>query len=246
MRSSIRVRPEQAVDISVQAGSGDTLPAEMLDVSAGGLALRIAAVLPIGAEVDLHLQLDNGGEIGVRAVVRYRIGEAAGQRYGLEFLDPPEVEGGNAFHEVFEHRTWLRAPADPADPVEVDCENADGLRIPGLLFDISARGIGLLTDADGHSFEVGQRVRLAFNLPDALFLDLDAEVRAVRGEGGKTRYALAFDSETTAGFQDQLRPILHYFQALQQRAAGPQGTAEGDGSVRGVELERDLAPHLPL
>jgi PilZ domain len=168
---------------------GKTYEATVLDISRGGARLSCSKKLPVGSKVFLRLKDRTKGRAPVKAVVRWRGGEAPFEM-GLEFRDSTSKlsrrwvrklfpDQGAAWTAGHQQRSEVRAQ------VSLPVVSANGF-IEGTTLDISQGGA---------CFELDQKledtVGLFFCLPWSL-LEVRANVLRAESRGSKWVHSVRF------------------------------------------------------
>ena len=166
-----------------------------------------APQLPIAEEVQIELT-GNDASLKVKARVVFQ-GERDHQieyRFRLGPKDAPRLA------RLFRRRTAFRATPDPRQPINVGVMTDEQLRFDAAMFDISAKGLSLLVNADDETkLFRSKHLRLTFHLPNqARLSEVFAVVRQRSLEGSVIRYGLQLDPRATEDFALQIERITRY------------------------------------
>jgi hypothetical protein len=144
-------KPTLGVKVVLQ--TGEVLPGELLDVSAGGAAVRfntdLTAALKVGSSCELRFTSLTKGNIKVQAVVRSCPRADAPNRFGFQIPDQADLfrQLDESFYKYFNRRRWARA--QPALDRHVIAEVAIGETSTELdVFDLSREGVSFMVPAD--------------------------------------------------------------------------------------------------
>jgi hypothetical protein len=126
---------------------------ELLDVSAGGAAIRfdreLGDVLPLETQIELRFTSLTKGSINVQATVRSGPRPDAPKRFGFQFLDQADLfrQLDESFYKYFNRRRWVRA--QPALDRRVTAQVAFGdLALDLDVHDLSREGVSFAMPAD--------------------------------------------------------------------------------------------------
>lgn len=223
-REAYRVRLERAT-LRTSLVRGDSIqPVEMLDMSAGGCAVR--AALDLGYEVypDLEVALrivaDNRN-LYTRAVVRSVNAEEVTARIGLQFIERERLwaQLDERLWRFFNRRQAFRiVPArDENGPQRVTLRWGEIERVE-VLHDLSTTGLSLRVSVKEEIvFPAEELIRAEFKLPlqgapfrIGIVLAHDTLVR------GSRRVGFRFDPDATPGLSHEQERILQYVLARQR------------------------------
>lgn len=142
-----------ALGVRLVLATGEAVQGELVDVSAGGAAVRferdMASVLALEQLVELRFTSLTRGNIKVQAVVKGLPRDASQRRYGFQFLDRGELfrQLDESFYKFFNRRRWVRA--QPALDRRVRAEVAFGESAIDLdVHDLSREGVSFLMPPD--------------------------------------------------------------------------------------------------
>lgn len=151
-----------ALGVRVLLPTGESVSGELVDLSAGGAAVRfdedLSAVLFPTETYELRIVSLSKGNLKVRARVRSGPREGAANRFGFQFEDPGELfrQLDDSLYKYFNRRHWIRA--QPALDGRVTAEVVLGESMARLdVYDIAQ---------DGVSFSAPPEVATLFQ-PDA-------------------------------------------------------------------------------
>lgn len=133
--------------------TGEVVPGELIDVSAGGAAIRFEAdltsILELETLYELRFTSLTRGNIRVQAAVRSGPREGAPNRFGFQFIDPSELfrQLDESFYKYFNRRRWVRA--QPALDRRVKAEVAFAESAIDLdVHDLSREGVSFIMPDD--------------------------------------------------------------------------------------------------
>jgi hypothetical protein len=95
--------------------TGESVQGELIDVSAGGAAVRfeqeLGSVLKPDTPYELRFTSLTKGQIRVQATVRSGPGDGAPNRFGFQFRDQADLfrQLDDSFYKYFNRRRWVRA-----------------------------------------------------------------------------------------------------------------------------------------
>lgn len=142
-----------SLGVKLVLNTGEVLPGELIDVSAGGAAVRfhtdLTAVLKVDTRCELRFTSLSKGNIKVQAVVRSGPREDAPNRFGFQILDQGDLfrQLDESFYKYFNRRRWVRA--QPALDRRVAAEVAIGQTAIGIdVFDLSREGVSFVVPVD--------------------------------------------------------------------------------------------------
>jgi len=133
--------------------TGELLPGELVDVSAGGAAVRfstdLGTVLQVESPCELRFTSLTKGNIKVQAIVRSCPREDAPNCFGFQILDQADLfrQLDESFYKYFNRRRRVRA--QPALDRRVTAEVAIGQTTIAIdLYDLSCEGASFVAPAD--------------------------------------------------------------------------------------------------
>ena len=142
-----------ALGVRLVLPTGEAIPGELMDVSAGGAAVRfdrdLGSVLPLESPCELRFSSLTKGQIRVQATVRSGPREGAPNRFGFQFGDQGELfrQLDDSFYKYFNRRRWVRA--QPAHDRRVTADVAFGDRAVTLdVYDLSREGASFVMPDD--------------------------------------------------------------------------------------------------
>ncbi|MCA9779420.1 MAG: PilZ domain-containing protein [Candidatus Eremiobacteraeota bacterium] len=175
--------------------------AEILDVSRGGLRLRLSQSLPLGRQVEIKPKHRSRGRAPVTAVVRWQ-GQGEALEAGLEFTEPAGKLSRKWLRKLFpgKGKAWTEGRQQRAE-VRAGCRlpvvSKDG-NWEGELLDLSASGARFLGDG-----KLSQSTELYLCLPWD-FVEVRATPVRVARKGDDWIHSVKF-SELQAAQQEHLR-----------------------------------------
>ncbi|MEQ1566916.1 MAG: PilZ domain-containing protein [Myxococcota bacterium] len=223
------------------------LPAELIDLSAGGANVRVKAEVPftltVGGPMTVWIaDAATGIELPIGAKMLHRREEVGGRVVGLQWTDLRSVGGllQPLFGRKFNRRGAFRvAPSRAESPLAVTLVAPPELRCPPTacaIVDISTGGIGV--DAP-LSFETDLQgrdtVQCLFRLPTASNMVIAAGRlvhRTLRGEN--VRYGLMFLHTEEDEFRPVHEAILNYVIKRQRELAEENELYNGGGIPLGA------------
>jgi len=138
-----------ALGVKVVLATGEALPGELLDVSAGGAAVgfntELGAALQLETVYELRFTSLTRGNIKVQAALRSGPRAGAPNRFGFQFLDQADLfrQLDDSFYKYFNRRRWVRA--QPALDRRVSAEIAFGETALDLdVYDLSREGVSFV------------------------------------------------------------------------------------------------------
>jgi hypothetical protein len=142
-----------ALGVKLVLPTGEVVPGDLLDVSAGGAAIRFAddvtAVLEIEGTYELRFTSLTKGNIRVQSSIRSGPRDGAPNRFGFQFLDTADLfrQLDDSFYKFFNRRRWMRA--QPALDRRVKAELAFGeFAIDLDVHDLSREGVSFVVPDD--------------------------------------------------------------------------------------------------
>ncbi len=133
--------------------TGEVLPGELLDVSAGGAAVcfntDLATMLKVESPCELRFTSLTKGNIKVQAIVRSCPRADAPNRFGFQIQDQGDLfrQLDESFYKYFNRRRWVRAQS--ALDRRVTAEVAIGQTAIAIdVFDLSREGVSFVVPAD--------------------------------------------------------------------------------------------------
>lgn len=142
-----------ALGVRLILPTAEVVQGELIDVSAGGAAIRfeaeLASILQIDATYELRFTSLTKGSIRVHAVARSGPRENDPNRFGFQFVDQAELfrQLDDSFYKYFNRRRWSRA--QPALDRRVKAEVAFGESVIDLeVHDVSREGVSFMMPED--------------------------------------------------------------------------------------------------
>lgn len=228
-RRCYRTTPGSDLDLELAVlGSGGRLsPAELVDISGGGLRVRLPLDLHPAPQLGTVLQLQFTSRlllapIVTPAVVLRTEDDSFRPITGLQFLDWLGLTSAvpTELMSVFNLRSDQRLELDPQKPTPVAVKAIERrVEVFGVLRDISRGGLSFCTGlSDARAFASSSKVGLSFSLPqlDAP-LALMGMIRHRHLLGGSVHFGVCFDPMFAANFGQQER-IAEYVSARMRQA----------------------------
>lgn len=167
--SSVAVR-SLGVELTL---SNKALRAELVDISIGGVGLKVPAAkdpnLPEGAVVELRITGSLRSEIVTPGkMVRSAADKEGFLHYAFQFLDIGNLQEqlDPFYQQYFNRRADERVRPRFDHRVLVDAFTEDGQEVSGALYDISKKGLGIATKGDLEGgIKVGSKLTVKFDLP---------------------------------------------------------------------------------
>jgi hypothetical protein len=174
--------------------TGETVPGELLDVSAGGAAVRfdmeLVSALPLETTCELRFTSLTKGQIKIQATVRGVPRAGAPNRFGFQFVDQGELfrQLDDSFYKYFNRRCWARA--QPALDRRVTAKVVLGESALDIdVYDVSREGVSFVLPA-----EVAETI-----VPDT---SLEVTIPVPRADAAVTFYGLVrHKTSTTQGWR---------------------------------------------
>lgn len=142
-----------ALAVKVVLKTGEVVPGELLDVSAGGAAVRfdveLGSVLKLETSYELRFTSLTKGNIKAQAVLRSGPRADAPNRFGFQFVDQADLfrQLDDSFYKYFNRRRWVRA--QPALDRRVTAQVAFGVSaLETDLYDLSREGASFVVPAE--------------------------------------------------------------------------------------------------
>ncbi len=201
----------------------DYVGAELLDVSASGVSLSVAAskvpTFPMGATVFLNLEIPGKESVSeLPAYVRHAREAGSKRVLGLEIVDwrrlhdklPPRLFG------MFNRRHYFRVDMPRLPPIEATVRDETDRERLAHVVDLSAGGCGLLFEL-GDVPASGEVIRFQFCLPGTdRTCDLFGTVRSIHEYKDCAQCGIEFDAKQSQAFRAQQKFISQYVMERQR------------------------------
>ena len=229
-RHQYRAQPEVSdLTLTVGTASGNRMPAQILDVSAGGIGLLFEEGadpgIAAGEVMYLHITYPYmREEIVAPGLVRHCHEEEGRLAYGIEFVDwlgllsqlPVELA------PLFNQRADPRIAPEPGHPIEVEVRGTNPWSPPirGLLRDLSVRGLAVYLSADSsNELEEGSEVEVSLTLPGSTDpVEFGANVRHCENFGDRLCMGVFFEEARTGDFDEMQLQVARYLNQLHRRS----------------------------
>jgi len=212
-------------DVSLVTPAGPPIDAELVNLSMTGCSIRVLLeddpALTPGDVAEVKLRNAKEDWL-VTTPARACHVEQSGYRhllYGFEFINLGNLysQMDDAFAKFFNRRAKRRMQPnlDEQTPIQMKCEE---YALPGLMYDISSTGIGVLVPRQqGAALVRDARVSLRFRLPKARKEIVgQGWVRRLDSVAGRIVAGIEFDMDSNGGFSESQALINEFIEHRRQ------------------------------